>query len=251
MSIRVMSLVWESYPGGGSDLLALLALADWSDDSGQCYPSMTSIARKIRLDKRQAQRVIHRLIDDGFLEVTGNLLGGAPGSSRQYRIVLERLTGDANVTPTGDTEDTPKPETGDMGDADGCHGRRERGDIHVTQTVIEPSITVSTREHAGKKKPAITLKTFLGNCMASGEQAIPADDPIFEYARTVGIDDEMLAVAWSEFKGYWLASGKKRKDWRETYRNAIRQNRARLWFIREGETAQWTTVGEQARRNAA
>lgn len=87
--------------------------------------------------------------------------------------------------------------------------------------------------------------------MESGEQAIHADDPIFEYAKTVGIDEEMLAVAWAEFKTYWLSSGKRRKDWRETYRNAIRQNRARLWFIREGEQAQWSTIGEQARRAAA
>ena len=37
MSIRVMSAVWDGYPGGGTELLALLALADWSDDNGRCY----------------------------------------------------------------------------------------------------------------------------------------------------------------------------------------------------------------------
>ncbi|MHB1145052.1 MAG: helix-turn-helix domain-containing protein [Thiobacillus sp.] len=245
MSIRVMSLVWESYPGGGSDLLALLALADWSDDNGKCYPSMASISKKIRLKPRQAQRVVHQLIEAGFVSVVGNEFGGKPGATRQYRINLHSLTGVAH-------------DTGVAEDVDGCHGRRETGVAHDTQTVIEPSITVSTREQArapssddGKKRGTITLKTFLNNCMESGEQAIHADDPIFEYAKTVGIDEEMLAVAWAEFKTYWLSSGKRRKDWRETYRNAIRQNRARLWFIREGEQAQWSTIGEQARRAAA
>ncbi len=46
MSIRIMSKVWDAFPGGGSDLLALLALADWSDDEGRCWPSMASIARQ-------------------------------------------------------------------------------------------------------------------------------------------------------------------------------------------------------------
>jgi hypothetical protein len=36
VSIRVMSLIWDAYPGGGgSELLALLALADWSVDAGR------------------------------------------------------------------------------------------------------------------------------------------------------------------------------------------------------------------------
>ncbi len=46
MAVRVMSIVWESYPGGGSELLALLALADWSDDEGRCFPAIASIAKK-------------------------------------------------------------------------------------------------------------------------------------------------------------------------------------------------------------
>lgn len=34
MSIKVMTLVWECAPYGEATLLALLALADWADDSG-------------------------------------------------------------------------------------------------------------------------------------------------------------------------------------------------------------------------
>lgn len=247
MAVRVLSMVWDGYPGGGSDLLALLALADWSDDEGLCWPSMAAIAKKTRLSRSQAQRIVHQLIEDSFLAVTGNETGGAPGSTRQYQINLHKLTGRTDATPTGRTHAQ-----------EGSHGCGETGRTHATQTVIEPSITVRTREQArspsldgGKRKKSITLSTFLGNCKSAGEQAIPADDPIFEYAKTVGIDEEMLAVAWREFKGYWLSSGKRKTDWRETYRNAIRQNRARIWFIREGQPAAWTSVGEQARRFAA
>eukprot|EP00918_Siedleckia_nematoides_P041017 GHVU01089037.1.p2 GENE.GHVU01089037.1~~GHVU01089037.1.p2 ORF type:complete len:250 (-),score=26.20 GHVU01089037.1:50-799(-) len=130
MSIRVMSKVWESYPGGGSELLALLALADWSDDNGRCYPSMASISKKVRLKPRQAQRVVHQLIEAGFVSVIGNEFGGKPGATRQYRINLSSLTGVAH-------------DTGVAEDVDGCHGRRETGVAHDTQTVIEPPRTVS------------------------------------------------------------------------------------------------------------
>lgn len=113
MSIRVMSKVWESYPGGGSELLALLALADWSDDNGRCYPSMASISKKVRLKPRQAQRVVHQLIEAGFVSVIGNEFGGKPGATRQYRINLSTLTGVAH--DTGVIHDTGVAE-----DVDGC-----------------------------------------------------------------------------------------------------------------------------------
>src|SRR3569623_1789417 len=72
MSVKALSLVWESFPAGGAELLAMLALADWSDDEGRCWPAMAAIARKTRLSRSQAQRIVHQLIADGFLSVTGN-----------------------------------------------------------------------------------------------------------------------------------------------------------------------------------
>lgn len=144
MSVRVLSLVFDGYPGGGSDLLALLALADWSDDGGRCYPSITAIARKTRLSRSQAQRVVHKLISDGFLVVTANALGGSPMQTRNYRIVLDRLTGSACATPTGRTDATGSMHaTGRTGAQEGSHPCGERGRTHATQTVSEPSTTVS------------------------------------------------------------------------------------------------------------
>ncbi|NDP48927.1 MAG: hypothetical protein GZ085_11190 [Sulfuriferula multivorans] len=255
MSIRVMSQVWEAYPGGGSELLALLALADWSDDNGKCYPSMASISKKIRLKPRQAKRIVHQLIDDGFVQVVGNEFGGSPGSSRQYRLILSRLTGVAHDTRRSVSDDTPTPETGVMQGIDGCHGRPETGVTHDTLTVIEPSRTVRESAQArlssqkgGKKKKPITLDRFLETCKASGEQVIPGDDPIFEYADAVGIDHAMIAAAWHVFKDTYRQSDKLYADWRRTFRNSVRGNWKNLWFIREGEQAKWTTTGMQAKR---
>ena len=135
MSIRVMSLVWDGFPGGGSELLAMLAFADWSDDDGKCYPSMDAIARKLRLSRSQAQRVAHRLIELGHVSVVGNDTGGAPGSTRRYLIDLDRLTG--RMDATGSAHATGRTDA-----QEGPHGRVERGRTDATQTVSEPSLTV-------------------------------------------------------------------------------------------------------------
>lgn len=100
MSVKVFSLVWEGFLGAGSDLLVMLALADWSDDSGRCWPSIPSIARKVRLSPDQARRVVHRLIKNDFLTVTAGKNGGR--SSRRYLIKMDRLTPSMDATPCAD-----------------------------------------------------------------------------------------------------------------------------------------------------
>lgn len=147
MSIRVMSRVWDDFPGGGSELLALLALADWSDDDGRCYPSIASISRKARLSRSQAQRLVHSLIDQGFVTVTDNINGGAPGSTRKYKIVLDRLTGRVDATPTGRISATGSAHaTGRTHAQDGSHPCGETGSAHATLTVIEPSVNRQENE---------------------------------------------------------------------------------------------------------
>lgn len=129
MSVRVLTKVFDGFPGGGSELLAMLALADWSDDDGRCFPAVAAIARKVRLKERQTQRVVNRLINDGFVIVEANKGGGMPGESRRYRIVLNRLTGVLDDTPTGVLDD-----------ADGCHFAPLTGVLDDTLTVNEPSM---------------------------------------------------------------------------------------------------------------
>lgn len=251
MSIKIMSKVWDGYPGSGSELLAMLALADWSDDVGRCYPSISAIARKTRLSRSQAQRIVHQLIDDGFLLVTANALGGSPTQTRHYRIILGSLTGRTDATPTGSAHATGSAgATGSTHAQEGSHPCANRGSAHATQTVIEPSLTV--KKVSRSKKSEITLKQFLEACKEKSEQVIPDDDPVFDYAETVGIDHSMIAICWEEFKAAFIQNDSKRqKDWRAHFRNAVRRNWYKLWFLKEGEAAQWTSVGEQARRAAA
>ncbi len=91
MSIKVMSQVWDSAPVGGSELLVLLALADYANDEGtSIYPAMRSVAKKARLSVDQARRVIHELVTSGVIELV-EAGGWRNGRNRtnEYRIILE------------------------------------------------------------------------------------------------------------------------------------------------------------------
>jgi hypothetical protein len=92
MSIKVMAAIWDSADASGSELLVLLALADFAnDDGGSIYPSIATVAKKARLSADQARRIIHKLIKQGKVEL---VQAGGWDSQRnrpnQYRINLER-----------------------------------------------------------------------------------------------------------------------------------------------------------------
>ena len=96
-----------------------------------------------------------------------------------------------------------------------------------------------------RSKPLVSLATFIAECRQKGERPIPDTDPVFDYCQTVGIDRDILLLHWREFKAR-RAEGKRQRDWRQTFRNSVRDNWFRLWFLKPGEGAQLTTQGLQA-----
>lgn len=125
MSVRVMALVWENFNRGGSEKLAMLALADWcNDDGGSLHPSISAVARKINVSEKQARRIIHKFIDEGYLLVVANHYGGDPGQSRHYNLnvsLLKTATTPVDATPCMDAT----PSTGAQDHSHGCHPSRE------------------------------------------------------------------------------------------------------------------------------
>lgn len=150
MSIKVMTLVWDKFPASGSELVTMLALADWCDDNGSSlYPSIKAIAEKIRASESQARRIVRGFEKSGFLDVVGNQSGGAPGTTRQYRVNVNYLRSLPDIfrQQTACTDATPSASATPSTHArDGLHGcarrvapMRETGGTHASQTVNEPS----------------------------------------------------------------------------------------------------------------
>ncbi|MBC8748531.1 MULTISPECIES: helix-turn-helix domain-containing protein [Paraburkholderia] len=201
MSIRVMNLVSERFPGGGSDLICMLFLADWcADDGSSLYPSIALLAAKMRVSESQARRVLHGLIDCGYVAVVGNLFGGAPGTTRQYRLDVTKLSklpvlativqhlersaayrwrlsaDESSLLPIGETacmDDTPSADAtpsmdardGSQGCAGGVAPMRETGRIGDTLTTMNHQLTIKeplkTRKAKSPKGDDVR-KAFVG-----------------------------------------------------------------------------------------
>jgi hypothetical protein len=69
MSIKVMSKVWDNTTQKSNKLLMLLALADSANDAGYTYPSINTLAKKVRVNRRNAQKIIDALESEGEVVV--------------------------------------------------------------------------------------------------------------------------------------------------------------------------------------
>ena len=56
MCIRIMTRVWDEGPSDRAELLVLLALADFADENGYCWPSIATISAKVRIPRHPAIR---------------------------------------------------------------------------------------------------------------------------------------------------------------------------------------------------
>lgn len=98
------------------------------------------------------------------------------------------------------------------------------------------------------KATAVAIDTWLDALKAEGQDAIPAGDPIFDYAEKAGIPFDFLSLSWYRFCEVMRDGGKRKKDWRAHYRNAVKGNWYKLWWFSPDDGCRLTTQGEQARR---
>jgi hypothetical protein len=75
----------------------MLAIADFADDDGNAYPSVTTLALKCRTTPRNANRILAALRDSGELEVRIN---EGPKGTNRYRVVFDRMTPASPLTRT-------------------------------------------------------------------------------------------------------------------------------------------------------
>jgi hypothetical protein len=253
MSIKVMSLVWENFNRGGSEKLAMLALADWcNDQGGSLHPSINSIAKKINVSESQARRIVHGFINEGYLTVIANHNGGDKGQTRHYRLNIELLvTPSASATRTPSVDATPCTDATPSMDAhDPLAPMRVTPSTHDTLTTIEPSIEPSINIPSKKSNPKpkskeLNFQEYLDHCIAENVEPIPMEDQIFNYAEKIGLPLDFLEIAWKTFKENMLSNpDKKQKNWKQTFGVYVRNNYMKLWFFKDG-LPQLTTVGIQ------
>lgn len=102
-----------------------------------------------------------------------------------------------------------------------------------------------------RKSAELTFDEFAADCRATNTPAIPDGDPIQDYAAKAGITPEMMRLCWQAFRERYSGTDKKQADWRAHFRNGVRANWFRIWYVAENGEVHLTTVGKITEKVAA
>lgn len=168
MSLTASRAVWEhTQRPKQTALLVLLALADRANDSGGCWPAVSTIAAMVGTSERHVRRVLVELETSGWVARTER-----PGRPTFYRITPP--TPDTQVSP--DVEVSPDTQVRDPG---------HPGPKPLTPRSGAPDTQVSrtTSNHQGTSKgTSSTRATLLAAGLAPEEylafiRSLHADSP--------------------------------------------------------------------------
>ena len=196
MSIKAMTWVWDNSTQKSTNLLMLLAIADFCNDEGICYPSVPRLAKKCRLQERGARKVIFKLQDVGEITVVVGGHGGKKkgrytnlyylngyrqslGLSTQSSLVLRNTpVPQDRSTPVLQDRSTPVPQD------------RSTPVPQDSQTInIDPSIDPSVKKHT---------HTALGQFRES-ENSHKKSERTFDDLN----DFEKAAWKWAQSENFW------------------------------------------------
>lgn len=227
-----MARVWELSQHGGTDLLMLLAIADFADDHGNAYPSVTTLAEKCRMKQRNAQVILGTLRSSGELEVRPN---EGPRGTNLYRVTLAS----GGVQHSAPLQSSAPLHSSAPGGAKEC----AKG---VQHSAPEPSLNHHEPPVRAKRSTAgQSFKTWYESAKAQNPELFEKHDPVFKYIDKVGLSYDFFQVAWYWFKQKHLESDKRQKDWPKTLLNYVRNNYGRLWYFDKDGLWKLTSTGKQ------
>lgn len=144
MAVEVSTAVWAgSARFNKGKLLVLLRLADWANLDGVCWPGIATLAKMVRLDGRQVQRILKELEAEGVLLVTRR---GDKHQTSVYQILTHKLGAEAkgDISCKGDISVPPRVTFS-----------TEKGEKMSPHPLVDPSIDPSRSER--KKEDELSL----------------------------------------------------------------------------------------------
>lgn len=128
-----------------------------------------------------------------------------------------------------------------------CYQLPASAHLGVVVSVVEGESGAPTpkgRKPKAKEQPLRSWLTALGD-----DLAIPAEDPIYEWADKAGIPADWLGIAWWVFEARYVEGVKTYTDWRAVFRKACREDWLKVWRMDSRDNRfVLTTAGETARR---
>jgi hypothetical protein len=148
MSIKAMVYYLDNSKQTANAKLALIILADYADDEGECFPGVGRIAHRLGMKKRGAQSILSKLQEAGEIEILYNQgLHTTTGSTNRYRLLkyIQHIKQSPIETNDDDCEDAQGVHgdapldnaQGVHGNAQGVHGNAQG----VHGDASDPSVT--------------------------------------------------------------------------------------------------------------
>lgn len=213
MSVHAMANVWATSRQTGGNLLLLLALADYANDAGECWPAVETVARKARLTERHARRILRELEAEGEIECRP---GGGRNRVNVYVIRCaaenpDRMTGLPKENP--DTDDRVKGGNPDTDDR--VKRRNTDTDDRVSKGETRTKAT-ETRTSAAENPDAGAPQTIMNHQEPSPSEVSELDkdaaafvDWFLDLLKTTGARVPKLTAAT-------------RDGWADTYEKLVR-----------------------------
>jgi len=175
MSVKHLVYIFEDEELKGADRLMMLAIADYCDEQGSCYPSYKRLAKKCNVTRRTAIITVNRLQENGHLAIKQFAgIETAHGNTNRFYMLKWRQengfdngfllqqeeqqeeqeteetdednsTSDTDNTPTSDTDNTPTSDTDNT---------LTVGNRRLTQTLTPATTDVARTEEQTPKNPA-------------------------------------------------------------------------------------------------
>jgi hypothetical protein len=173
MSIRYVATVLDSLAElSQTDTLVMIALADYaSDDTGQCWPAVSSIMRRARLSRRAVFYALKRLQERGYIASVPTT-----GRASAYTLLFDHAG--KLSTDTGGTRAPRAPTRAPRARGGAPRARGGAPRARVYRTVIDPSLNLraSDRRPEEKSKSRAGRPQHIAKLLERHRKRGPAND---------------------------------------------------------------------------
>lgn len=231
-----MAYVWEHSSLKGTELNLLLAIADYANREGVAWPSIGSLAKRIRCDSRTTQRCLKRIPADELRISKGT----GPHGTHLYQVII-------NVTLPLFAEQHEEGGKLPPVSLPGMAPKAKRGGV---ATPPEPSVTISK---------AVARQGAPRGSRLGKDWTLPIEWRRWALDTQPSWDDDHCTNVTDIFKDYWTSTAGSRGvklDWEATWRNWVRkeaprstnrQKHAAWWESTDGIMSRGQELNIQAR----
>lgn len=254
------STVWMEPAGTRLVWIAMLANCD---RKGRVFAALPGLAHLARVTLPEAEAAIATfLAPDPYsrtADFEGRRIADIDGGWQLLNHEKYRAIRDEETVRESKREHMRRKREGDeSGKSTSTKSKVDRGGAKQKQKQSQKSPPIAPP--AGGASPADdsrgtrkrgTSRTFVAwmESLAEGEMAVPADDPVFDYAKEASLPRQYVKLCWFVFRDHHKDRHDKRYiDWRAAFRNYVRMNYFKLWRSTSDGGYELTSVGEQNMR---